>query len=54
MDWNHFFGFAAVVSFAAAISAWKGVRNGYPFWRTFILSLIGFGGIGLLVIQLLG
>jgi len=41
------------VVFAAYLVAKRSQKQGYPFQRTFIMSIIGFTAIGLLVINLI-
>jgi hypothetical protein len=43
---------AAMVVFLAWISANYHRRRGYYFWRTFIMAIMGFGGLGLLFYKL--
>lgn len=45
--------FALVVLVMAYLSASYHSQQGYPFWCTFILSVMGFTGLGLFVFKLL-
>ncbi|MBP9151722.1 MAG: hypothetical protein KBF73_05525 [Flavobacteriales bacterium] len=49
MNWTLF---SAVVLFLSLVSASYHRRRGYFFWRTFIMALMGFAGMGLLIYQL--
>jgi hypothetical protein len=44
--------FAIVVLLLSWISASYHKRNGYFFWRTFIMAVMGFSGLGLLIYKL--
>ena len=44
--------FAVVVLTLSWLSASYHKRNGYFFWRTFIMAVIGFAGLGLLFFKL--
>jgi hypothetical protein len=45
--------FSLIVLVLAYLSASYHSQQGYPFWRTFILSVMGFTGLGLFVFKLL-
>ncbi len=45
--------FVLVVLVLAYLSASYHHHQGYPFWRTFILAVIGFTGLGLFVFKLI-
>jgi len=49
---HHWVIFAAGVVVLAYLSAAYHHHQGYPFWRTFLLALMGFAGLGLFIIKL--
>jgi hypothetical protein len=44
--------FAFVVVLLSWLSASYHKKNGYFFWRTFIMAILGFTGLGLLLFKL--
>jgi hypothetical protein len=50
---NYWIIFGIVVVVLAWVSAMYHKRRGYFFWRTFILAIMGFGGLGLFILKLL-
>jgi len=44
--------FAFAVLLLSWVSARYHERNGYYFWRTFIMAILGFTGLGLLFFKL--
>lgn len=48
---NIWFYFALIV--LAYLSAAYHRKQGYPFWRTFILAVMGFAGLGLLIVKMI-
>lgn len=44
--------FLLIVLVLAYLSASYHYKEGYPFWRTFILASMGFFGLGLMLFQL--
>lgn len=48
----YWFLFVLVVLVLAYLSAEYHRTQGYPFWRTFIMAVIGFLGIGLLIVKM--
>lgn len=53
MDSTSILIFLLVVSGLALLTGYYYRSQGYPFWRTALLSLIGYIGIGLLILKLL-
>ena len=45
--------FGIAILIAALITAKYYQKQGYPFWRTFVLSSIGYLGLGLLIVKIL-
>jgi len=45
--------FALIVLVLAYLSAAYHRQHGYPFWRTFILAVMGFAGLGLLIVKMI-
>lgn len=44
--------FISIILFLAFVIGLKAYQDGLPFWRTFIMSTLGFTGISLLVMKL--
>ncbi|MCF8258078.1 MAG: hypothetical protein K9J06_11005 [Flavobacteriales bacterium] len=49
----YWFIFVLVVLVLAYLSATYHNQQGLSFWRTFIMSIIGFAGLGLLIAKML-
>jgi hypothetical protein len=46
------FVFSSIILVLAALTASKAARDGLPFWRTFIMSIIGYTGVSLIFLKL--
>ena len=46
--------FAGCVIVVAYLVARNNQAKGLPFWRTFIMAMIGLGGLGLLLVNIFG
>ena len=45
---------SSIIIVIAFVVAHNARNNGYPFWRTFIMALIGLNGVTLLFLKLIG
>ncbi len=46
--------FAVIILAIAFLVGIRSKRNGYPFWRTFLMAAISFSSIALLIINMIG
>jgi|GEM_PF-778055 len=44
--------FSSIILLVAFIIGLKAYQDGLPFWRTFVMSILGFTGISLLILKL--